>query len=282
MQDTCQRFMFEQAPIRGELVHLGECYRTIINQHAYPGVIRELLGEALVAAVLLAEIIKFDGELTLQFQSDGPVSMLVAKCNSQGHIRGLATWHDDVLPINIPSALGEGQLVVTIAYDDKVKPYQSIIPIKHQTIAQALEAYFKQSEQLPTRFIIAVSAQAATGLLLQVLPSESSETLANTWEEAVMLADTLQANELLTLENAEVLRRLYHEHDVRLFESKPITFKCRCSLERMQGAIVTLGEDEAHQMLQTNKEITVTCEYCNNAYGFDRAQVVDIFSHHNK
>lgn len=282
MQDICQRFMFEQAPIRGELVRLNESYRTIIHQHHYPSVIRELLGEALVAAVLLTELIKFNGELTLQFQSDGPVTLLVAKCNSQGIIRGLATWRDDVLPINIPSALGEGQLVVTISYDEQIKPYQSIIPICHQTISQALEVYFMQSEQLPTRLYMAVSTEAASGFLLQVLPNESSETLHDTWEEAVILADTLAAGELLTLDHGEILRRLYHEYDVRLFDARSITFKCRCSPERMAGAIMTLGEAEANVMLQMNKEIVVICEYCNNTYGFDKAQVLDIFSKHEK
>lgn len=278
MYDTCQRFMFEQAPIRGEFVHLSESYRTIMNQHRYPTVIRELLGEALVAAVLLAEIIKFEGELTLQFQSDGPVSLLVAKCNSKGDIRGLATWRDDISPINVPSALGEGQLVVTITYDNQVKPYQSIIPLHHQTISQALEAYFMQSEQLPTRFYIAVSSEGACGLLLQILPNESSEALNNTWEEVVILADTLASDELLTLENSEILRRLYHEHDLRLFDSTSIQFKCHCSVERMEGAIFTLGQEETELILKTDKEIKVTCEYCNNTYGFDKAQVLDIFS----
>lgn len=282
MQDICQRFMFEHAPIRGELVRLGESYRTIVHQHHYPSVIRELLGEALVAAVLLTEVIKFNGELTLQFQSDGPVTLLVAKCNSQGMVRGLATWRDDVLPINIPSALGEGQLVVTISYDEQVKPYQSVIPIRHQTISQALEVYFIQSEQLPTRLYVAVSAEAVSGLLLQMLPNESSETLNETWEEAVILADTLNTDELLTLDHSEILRRLYHEHDIRLFDARSIAFKCRCSPERMAGAILALGEAEAAVMLQTNKEIVVTCEYCNNIYGFDKAQVLDIFAEHEK
>ena len=281
MNDTCQRFLFEQHAIRGERVHLDASFHTIMEQHQYPAVIRELLGEALVAAVLLAETIKFDGQLTLQFQSDGPVSMLVAKCDSKGNIRGLAQWSDDVLPLNVPSALGKGQLAVTIEYDKQVKPYQSIIPIHHQTVAKALEAYFMQSEQLPTRIYTAMGEQSAAGMLLQALPSELDSANQEAWTELGMLADTLTTSELLELDTNVLLHRLFHEHDVRLFDAKPIQFKCRCAIEGMQQAIITLGEKEANDILLSNNEIAVTCEYCNNEYAFDKNQIDDIFKNRN-
>lgn len=280
--DSIQRFMFEKAAIRGELVHMDESFHTIMHQHQYPTVIRELLGEALVAVVLLADTIKFEGQLTLQFQSDGPVTMLVAKCDAKGYVRGYAAWDEDVLPLNVPSVFGDGQLVVTIEYDKKVQPYQSIIPIDRQTVAQALEAYFMQSEQLPTRIHTAIGTDHAAGMLLQVLPSELHTANQDMWTEVVTLADTLTQQEIIELENKEVLRRLYHEHDVRLYDEKPIQFKCNCSIERMENAIRTLGEKEAYDILSTNKEIEVKCEFCSNKYGFDRVMIEEIFSQKNR
>ncbi len=275
--DSVQRFMFEKSAIRGELVHLDESFHTIMHQHQYPAVIRELLGEALISVVLLAETIKFDGQLTLQFQGDGPVSMLVAKCDSQRHIRGFAQWNDAVLPLNVASALGVGQLVVTIDYDHRVQPYQSIIPIHNQTVSSALEAYFESSEQLSTRIYVAVGSEHAAGMLLQVLPQQQGNT-QDAWTEVVTLADTLTHQELIELDNHIVLHRLYHEQDVRLFEEEPITFQCRCSVERMQDAIRTLGEKEAYDILLTSKEIEVKCEYCSSTYAFERSEVDSIFT----
>lgn len=279
MQHDCvQRFLFEKFAIRGELAHLDESFHNVMHQHRYPAVIRELLGEALIAVVLLADTIKFDGQLTLQFQSDGPVTMLVAKCDSKGRIRGLVTWDEEVLPMNVKTALGKGQLVVTIEYDNKVQPYQSIIPIDHQTVSQALEVYFMQSEQLPTRIYTAVGHDHAAGMLLQVLPSELHSANQENWAEVITLADTLTHQELIELDNQTVLHRLYHEHDLRLFDAKPIEFFCRCTVERMQDAVRMLGHQEAYALLSTNKEIEVTCEYCNNKYAFDKLQVDEIFS----
>lgn len=278
-RDAIQRFMFETKVIRGELVHLDESFHTIMHQHHYPMVLRELLGETLIAAALLASTIKFDGQLTVQFQSDGPVTLLVAKCDSQGAIRGYASWREDVLPMNVAAALGAGQLVVTIEYDQKVQPYQSIIPIHHQTVSDALTDYFLQSEQLPTRIYVAVGTEHAAGLLLQVLPNEQHKLEQDqaTWSEIVMLADTLTQQELLELDAQTLLHRLYHEYDLRLFDPRPLYFQCRCSLERMQGAILTLGEPAAREILLTSKAVEVKCEYCSNTYAFNHHEIDMLF-----
>ena len=276
--DSIQRFMFKDLAVRGELVHLDDSFHTIMQQHRYASVIRDLLGEALVAVVLLANTIKFDGQLTLQFQSDGPVSMLVAKCDSKRHIRGYCAWDERVLPINVPAIFEHGQLVVTIEYEQKIKPYQSIIPITQQTISQALEAYFMQSEQLQTRIYTAIGREQAAGMLLQVLPSEFESADQTGWHEVVTLADTLTDQEMIELDNQTFLHRLYHEHEVRLFDQEKVQFKCRCSIERMQNAVRTLGREEALTTLISNKEIEVKCEFCSHRYAFDKNQVNAIFT----
>lgn len=278
-KDTIQRFIFDESAIRGELLHLDDSFKTIIEQHQYPPVIARLLGEALLSVTLLANTIKFDGQITLQFQGEGPVSMLVAKCDSQGHIRGYVSFDEAVLPAEVPKIFNQGQLVVTIEYDKKIAPYQSIIPIDKQTVSQALEAYFAQSEQLPTRIYTAIEGDHAVGMLLQVMP-EQNNAEPEAWHEVEILADTLTDKEMLTLKNQEILHRLFHEHAVKIFDAKDIAFECRCSVERMKNAIQTFGREEAFQILSTNKEIEVKCEYCSSSYAFDRNDVEDIFRTH--
>lgn len=275
--DCLQRFMFENADIRGEIVHLDESYRNIIAQHHYPPEISKLLGEALVAVVLLGASIKFRGQITLQFQSDGPVKVLVVKCNDQMHIRGLVQMKHDAFVRSSNQLLGDGKLVVTVEYDSKVKPYQSIIPIFNDSIADSLECYFAQSEQLPTRMWLAVGEEQAAGMLLQLLPRQTTAARENFWQHATKLGETVTADELLKLESDLLLHRLFHEETIRLYDAQPVQFKCSCNIQRMRNAIHLLGEEEAMDILRSKPQIVVTCEYCNYSYNFDQTAVADIF-----
>lgn len=273
-RDQIQRFLFEQHNVRGEIACLHRSYQTIIQQQAYPAAIRELLGQLLSATVLLAETIKFKGQLTIQLDSDGPVTMLVAKCDHDKNVRALAKWDVAVEPINARVGLGQGRLVLTLEYDDKVKPYQSIIELKDFDIATAIASYFKQSEQLETRLFLASDANCAAGMLLQVMPGQLDESV---WHELELLLGTLTSEELLTLNTDTILTRLYHEYDLRLYDPEPIAFKCRCSVERMQHAIKTLGQSEAMAILKEKNEIVVCCDYCQQEYSFDEDQVAELF-----
>ena len=260
---------------------LNQSFRTIINQHDYPAYLRSLLGEALVSAVLMTNILKFKGELTVQFnQSQGALQMLVVKCNHRNQIRALAKWDPDASKQDLANDLGQGQLVVTIAPDDVVRPYQSIIALEQGSVTAALERYFIQSEQLPTRFWCAVSETQALGMLLQYLPESAqsnAEQHLNFWEHATQLSETLTSQEMLSLTNEALLHRLYHQESVRLFSPEKIEFHCRCSQAAMENAVRALGQQEASSILKTNKHIGVTCEYCNNEYAFDRIAVAKIF-----
>jgi molecular chaperone Hsp33 len=273
--DFIQRFLFEQHNIRGEIVSLHDSYQTIIEKQKYPAVIRELVGQLLAATVLLAETIKFKGQLTIQLDGDGPVTLLVAKCDHQRHVRALAQWDKQVEPINIHSALGQGRLVLTLEYDDKVKPYQSIIELKGQSIPAAIADYFKYSEQLETRLLLASDAHSAAGIMLQRMPGQVD---AEVWNELEILLNTLTKDELLELSSADILRRLYHEYDIRLYDHETIAFQCRCSISRMERAVKTLGEKDAMDILKSSREIVVTCDYCQHEYSFDKNQVLDIFA----
>lgn len=274
--DSLQRFIFEHYPVRGEIVRLNDSFKTIMEQHAYPNIIQKLLGETLAAATLITATIKFKGQLTLQFQSSGPIKMLVAKCNDKSEIRGLAQWQQKVLPDEIEKAFGMGNLVITLDRDDVVQPYQSIVPLQHRRVTEAIEYFFMQSEQLATRLWVIVGDHEAAGLLLQTLPSDKPEDKEHFWRFAARV-DAAFSETIFHQDNNDVLKNIFAEEDVRVFEVKPVTFRCNCTTARMENAIRTLGEAEAMHILKKKREIVVTCEYCNNHYAFDREYVERIF-----
>jgi molecular chaperone Hsp33 len=229
-RDTLHRFLFERYPIRGHLVHLDAAWRALIEHRHYPDTIRETLGEAVVASLLLAATIKFEGVLSLQLQGDGPVHLLLVQCTSGLGVRGLARYRDlDITDdFRIRDLIGAGNLTVTLETDDGAQRYQGIVPIEGERLADSLQAYFQNSEQLPTRLWLHTDAQGASGMLLQKLPGTSSVAAADAaaiedaWRRVQLIGDTLTPEELRTLEDAEILHRLFNEDDLRLFEPSPV------------------------------------------------------------
>ncbi len=290
------RFVFEHYPIRGHLVHLDAAWRALIEHREYPQAIRNLLGEAVAASLLLAATIKFDGVLSLQLQGDGLMHLLLAQCTSGLGVRGLARYDEDADPERIASAgapealvselIGAGNLTVTLETDDGAQRYQGIVPIGGERLAESLQGYFENSEQLPTRLWLYADAQGASGMLLQRLPDEGGGAAAQTspaevddaWRRVQLIGDTLTREELRTLTDREILRRLFNEDDVRLFEPSPVYFRCRCSRERVAGMLQGLGEAETRSVLAERGEVEVRCDFCNRAYVFDAVDVERLFN----
>ncbi len=281
-KDYVQRFIFEGAPIRGEIVRLENSFNIISQQRDYPSFVLKFLGETLVSNVMLSTTLKYEGQTTMQMRQEGPLEMLVAKCNNHLHIRGLAKWDEDSSFEDLKDTLNNGQLVITVQPENQVDVYQSIVKISYQPVAQVMEHYFSQSEQLKTRLWLAVNHQFAVGLLLQLVGQDKhdEEQTKALWEEIVMLTATLTEEELLTLDDLTLLRRLYHEYDLRMFEQKPIEFRCTCNTTKMESAILVMGQDEANKILNQYKKLTVKCEYCNNEYTFSEADVRAVFARH--
>lgn len=274
--DILQRFLFEHANVRGEIVRLKATYRAITERHPYPLSVQRLLGEALACTALLSATIKFEGTLILQIQSDGPIHLLVTQINEHFHLRGLAKWHGDNPPDNFAQALGEGRLALTITPHEGER-YQGIVSLEGETLSAAVQKYFDQSEQLPTHLFLASNEQFAAGFLLQTTPNHSSSDPDYFWEHVVHLAKTLTADELLSLSNETLLKRLFHEEDVRIFEPATVSFRCECTVERMERALRLYGYEEAQNILLTNKHVTVTCEFCHRHYDFDQVDIERIF-----
>src|SRR5271165_3639376 len=283
-RDSLHRFLFEQYPIRGHLVHLDAAWRALIEHREYPQAIRDTLGVAVAASLLLAATVKFEGVLSLQLQGAGPVHLMLVQCTSGLGVRGLARYRDAAAGMaTIGDLIGGGNLTVTLETDAGAQRYQGIVPIAGERLAQVLQGYFDNSEQLPTRLWLHADAQGASGMLLQKLPGAASLAAADAiliedaWRRVQLIAETLTAEELHTLADAEILRRLFNEDDVRLFEPSPVYFRCRCSRDRVAGMLQGLGEAETRSVLAERGEVEVRCDFCNRAYVFDAVDVAQLF-----
>ncbi len=277
-KDLLQRFLFKNRAVRGCLLRLNESYTTILAQHHYPNILSGLLAETLLGVTLIADGFKQKGQVTLQFQGEGALSLLSARIDTNHAIKGLIRAMPDlILPKNLSTALNQGQMRLTYEGATPQHNYQSIIPVEDINIAKALEAYFTRSEQLPTRFFLASTPEAAAGLLLQTLPSADLESAEADFAHVCALADTLQQDELLHLDFDTLLHRLYHEEDLECFTPYPIHFGCNCTLEKMQRVIVSLGQEEAEGILADQAFLEITCEFCGHIHQFDQEDIHKIF-----
>jgi len=274
-KDALFRFLFEELGIRGEIVSLDSSFKDTLSLHDYPNIVAEQLGQALAASTLLSATLKFDGSLILQVQGDGPIPMLVAQSTNQQTVRGIAHWNGDIQGNTLPELFGKGRLVITLK-PNKGKPYQGIVNLEGDSLSDALESYFSQSEQLKTRLWFAVNNKRSIGLLLQELPAKLEE-LAD-WERVEMLANTITQDELLSLPSEEIIYRLFHEEAIRLYEPQPISFKCECSREKVEKSLLTLGAAELTDLLEEKGIIEADCDFCNQHYRFNEKDIDEILN----
>lgn len=281
--DHTQRFLFEDTDIRGELATLNDSYGHVLAKHPYPEPVAQLLGEMLAAAALLVGTLKFEGLLVLQARSAGAVPLLMVECSSEREVRGIARYHaEQVLPgADLRSLMPEGVLAITVD-PRQGQRYQGIVALEGATLAECLSGYFATSEQLPTHFWLNADGRRARGLLLQQLPADrlkDPEEREASWQHMTTLADTLTAEELLGLDNETLLRRLYHQETVRLFDPQALEFRCSCSRERSANALVSLGQQDAELLLDENDgKVEIDCQFCNQRYIFDAADVAQLFA----
>ena len=281
-EDVLHRFVLERAGVRGVIVRLGAAWREVAGRAEYPVPLLDLLGQTLTASALLTGNIKFDGALSIELKSASALRLLFAECSDAGRLRGLARWNG-ALPEALPlDALSQAVMAITIGQADRGQRYQGLVDLRHPTLAEALESYFKQSEQVPARFVLAADGEHAVGLMLQKLPGEGGHDAvqdADAWSRVEHLTATLGREELLSTSPEELLYRLYHEETVRLFEPRPLAFGCSCSRERVEAMLRSLGREEIEATLESQDgTIEVTCEFCARAYTFDRVDAEHLLS----
>lgn len=275
--DSLERFVFEDAPIHGRIVHLDATWRAVLERRAYPEPVRELLGEFMAAAALLTAMLKFDGRLIMQVQSNGPVRLMVVECSSERAMRALAQWHGEVTPMPFSQLLGHGRLVITIDPQQGKERYQGVVELEGDSIAQVLESYFKRSEQLDTRLWLASDTECAAGMILQRLPDQESED-TDAWDRAAHLGSTLTREELLSLPAKDILHRLYHEEDIRLFQRVPVSFRCTCTRNSVERALHIMGEDEVRSILAEKGKVDIDCEFCGSHFELDTIEIEQLFA----
>jgi molecular chaperone Hsp33 len=290
--DTLRRFVFERYPFRGQLVHLGPAWAAMMEHHDYPAQVRDSLGEAVVAAALLASTLKFEGLLSLQLRGEGPMHLMLVECTDGLAMRAVARFRDPPATRDLRELSGNGTLTVTVESGSGANPYQGIVPLAGATMSDCLRAYFDRSEQLPTRLWLRADGESASGLLLQRLPVTSrpagvtesgaggvaEHEIEDAWRRVQLVADTVTPAELASLEDRELLRRLFAEDDVRMFQSAPVFFRCRCSRERVGNMLRALGREEVESVLEEFGQVEVRCEFCSRSYRYDVVDATALFA----
>jgi molecular chaperone Hsp33 len=298
-RDQVRRFIFEDQPVRGHWVHLESAWRELHAHASYPKQVTELLGQAVVASVLLAATLKFRGTLTFQLQGNGAVSLLVAQCTHDFRVRAVARCDEASVLALSPEAAGTepdaalfrrlvgdaGLVTVTVEAEEKSLRYQGVVPLSGASLAESLEAYFASSEQLPTRVLLMADEEHGAGMLVQKLPGAADSGVhepgaaEDAWVGAQRGISQLRAETRLHERSIEeLLAQGFPGRDLRLFRGAPVRFECRCSETRVAGLLRALGADEVRDVLREQGSVTVTCEFCHRPYRFDSMGVEALFA----
>ncbi|MYN11543.1 redox-regulated molecular chaperone Hsp33 [Pusillimonas sp. TS35] len=300
MNDQLQKFLSPDNSTRVQAVRVTSAWQTGLAHQQLPGCVQRLLGELVSAAVLLASNIKFDGSLVLQLQGDGPIALVVVECTADLSIRATASLREgQQVPEegslqSLLNTQGKGQFIVVLDPTSRMpgmSPYQGVVPLEGDTVAEVLQAYMRNSEQLDTRLWLAADGQRSAGLLLQKLPRhgghrggpEQSDLEAcadETWSRLTQLAQTVQADELLELDTAALMHRLFWQESLTAFDPQPVRWHCPCSRERVAGMLRTLGREEVEDILQEFGQVNITCNFCGKPYAFDNVDCAELFIEH--
>jgi molecular chaperone Hsp33 len=281
LSDVLARFLLPHAGVRGAHVGLGASWREIQSHGDYPPSVAELLGEACAASALLTGHAKVDGRLSVQLRGEGALRTLFAECTAAGTLRGIAQLGEGEIPRNLAEAALGGVLAITIENPgfggrDPVR-YQGLVESSADTLAGAFEDYFRQSEQLPTRLLLAANERVAAGLMLQKLPGDEGDE--DGWNRASLLFDTLGPVELLEQPPDALAHRLFHQDRPEWLDRRPLRFACSCSRERVAAMLVALGREEVTAALEAGGgAVEVRCEFCGQTYRFDPMQAKALFT----
>jgi len=277
--DYVQRFLLDDLDIRGALVRLGPVWQQLLTHRDYPQVVIGLLGQMSATTLLLADNLKQAGRLTIQLRGDGPIPLLVIDCNEALNIRCMAQ-HDEKIDDEAPlkALLGDGQLLISLDLPSMREPYQSIVPITGNSIAEIFEHHLAQSEQLASRLFLAATPEGAAGLFIQKMPGADARD-ADGWARIEALAATVKPDELLELPAEALLTRLFAEETVRLFAAREVTNISPENRQKVGTMLLSLGREEVYAAIKERGEIVIRDDLANREYRFDKAQIDELFSH---
>lgn len=311
--DTILPFQLDRADIRGRVARLDSVLETILGQHDYPPAIAALVAEATLITALIGQTIKLRWKLSLQIRGDGPVRLIATDYfgptdeGAPARMRAYAGFDPDALPDSVADPfdlLGDGVFAILIDQGAGKVPYQGMTPIAGRSLSDCAETYFAQSEQLPTRFALAVG-EAMTpggashwrggGVLLQHMPRGALEAKqdasgpdgllaagdmldgddAENWHRAVTLLETVETTELVGphVGAEQLLLRLFSEEQPRVFETQSVRFGCTCSPEKVVASLAMYSSDEIASMTTEEGTVTADCQFCGAHYEFNPAEL---------
>lgn len=316
--DTVLPFQLDRADIRGRVGRLDAVLETILGQHEYPAPVAQLVAEAALITALIGQTIKLRWKLSLQIRGDGPVRLIAtdyfgpAEADQPARMRAYAGFDPDALAERLSDGadarpfdlLGQGVFAILIDQGAGAVPYQGITPIAGTSLADCAETYFAQSEQLPTRFALAMAEAVEPGgeahwrgggVLLQHMPQASpgadtgatgfdglmaaEDALdgpeADNWRRAVMLLETVEATELLGphVGAEQLLLRLFNDEGPRVYPAQPVRFGCTCSAEKVVQSLAIYPAADIASMTTPEGKVTADCQFCGAHYEFDPSEL---------
>lgn len=282
-QNSVVRFLFDDHGVRGEIVHLHEPVQKLLEcVRAYPPCVKGLILELAAAAVLIAATLKANGTVTVQIQcGKGPKALNFAFINIDKDLNFYGNVLSDEIKFTeatFREMVGQGGIMVISAFPEGGTRYQGIVSLDKDTMAEALEDYFRESEQLATSFLIQsdVATGYAGGMMLQIVPN--IEHNLESLQHLTTLAATLQPQELFELSLHESLRRLFWNDKIRVFDPETVTYRCICSKERIFRVLAALSNDELGDMIAENKGIDMSCQSCGKVYHVTVDELKDLLT----
>lgn len=276
-ENYVQRFLFDGLDVRGAVVRLGPVWQQLLVNRNYPPPVVELLGQMCAITLLLTDNLKQAGRLTIQLRGQGPVSLLVIDCSAGLNVRCMAQHGAALGAGSLIELLGAGQLMLSLETPAMRVPYQSIVPLVGDSVAEIFEHYLRQSEQIDSRFFLAATGTGVAGLFLQKMPTTAAHD-ADGWTRCAALAGTVKSEELLTLPTEQLLTRLFHEESVRVFAARPVRHEVPEDWEKMRNMLRTLGREEVYAAVNRLGEIVIRDDLGNREYRFDKAAIDALFT----
>jgi molecular chaperone Hsp33 len=275
--DAVVPFVFETLPVRGALIQLQAAWQRMQLGHSYEAPVLEVLGHSAAATGLIAQSLKFDGTITLQISGDGPLSMLVMQCTSDLRLRGMASAPGVAPDAAYQDLVSNARCAITVDAGAMEQPYQGIVEVSGDALAESLRNYYARSAQIPSHLQLVSEASSCGGILLQQMPGQDGLDKED-WQRLGLLAATLRNSDLDQGVGAKLLHKMFAEDDVRVFTPRTLAFHCRCSRERASEVLRLLGESETRSACEEQGRIEITCEYCGRTRRFDAVDVAKLFA----
>jgi len=276
MADHLIPFLIENRGVRGFAVEIESGIGDMLGWRHYSSDVTHLLGQALAATPLLAADLRDEGRFNVQFKGHGALQMLVTQIDDQLKLRGMAKSAPDTAG-DFHALMHDGMLACLLEPRAGAERYQAVVDIRGASLAEALEGYFAQSAQLPTRIRLAAGPGKFSGILVQRQP-EGIGLEGDNWDHVQALFSTLGEAELLQTDSITLLDRLFREEQVRVFTARPVKLACRCDHAGISTMLLALGEEELRQSMEQDGKVDVTCEFCGRVYHFDAAEMNSLFA----